>query len=78
MVKLRVRELHKSHGDLVKVMTLEEAKELDFQSTVTILPNGRAIHSFADLLTEVNSFLAEQKTPVEEVEVLRFPPMAGG
>ena len=70
--KLRVRELLPEYGDRVTTITLEEAQELDFQKMITVLPNGEVIHSWDDLLENLHQYHQE------ELEVVRFAPLAGG
>ena len=70
--KINIRELHHSHGDLKRTVTVEEAKELDYGGMVTIFPNGETAHTYSELLEISRNY------PGPEVDVLRFPPMAGG
>lgn len=70
--RLRIRELLPQYGDLVTTMTVEESKEIDFQKMITVLPNGKVITSWDQLLEEIQSI------DVEELEVIRFAPLAGG
>ena len=69
---LKIRELDPSYGDICKTMTLDEAKELDFNLLVTALPGGEVVNSYEELLAAVEIYLGP------EIEILRFPPMAGG
>ena len=70
--RLRVRELLPEYGDLVKTITVEEARELDFQKRVTVMPDGTVVHSWDELLEACIRFKAE------EIDVVRFAPLAGG
>ena len=69
---LRIRELLPEYGDRVTTMTMEEAKELDFQKMVTVLPNGEVVHSWDELLEGVHQYHEE------ELQVVRFAPLVGG
>ena len=71
--RLRIREMHKDHGDKCQVVTIERAQELDYKTLITVLPNGKVIHSWDELLQGVEEYRGQ-----EEIELLRFPPMAGG
>jgi len=80
VIRLKVRELDPLHGDHVKVMTLERAKtEIQWLSLVgttpmvTVLPNGEQVKSFDELLKAITAYPDQ-----EEIELMRFPPMAGG
>ena len=70
--RLRIRELLPEYGDRVTTMTMEEAKELDFQKMVTVLPNGEVIHSWDELLEGIHQYQEE------ELQVVRFAPLVGG
>ena len=70
--RLRIRELLPQYGDRVTTIALEEAKELDFEKMVTVLPNGEVIHSWDQLLEGIHNYHRE------ELEVVRFAPLAGG
>ena len=69
---IRIRELDALYGDRVKTITVEEAQELDFKFLTTVLPNGEVVNSFEELLAALRDY------PGPEVEIIRFPPMAGG
>jgi len=72
-VTLKVRELHPLYGDRVTTMTLDEAKELDYNLMATVMPDGTVVHSFDQLLEVIT------KNPIpEEIEITRFPALAGG
>ena len=70
--RIRVRELTPEAGDRVQVMTIEKAQELDYASMVTVFPHGEVAHSFNDMIQIARGY------EVEELEVVRFAPMAGG
>ena len=70
--KIRIRELSPQEGDLVKTITVEEARELDYKM-VTVLPDGKVVHGFDELLEALAQYPEE-----EEPEVYRFPALAGG
>jgi len=70
--RLRVRELLPQYGDLVKTITVEEAQDLDFQKMITVLPNGTVVHSWDGLLESIHEIHQE------EVDLIRFAPLAGG
>lgn len=73
MKTLNIRELDSLHGDRRVTLTMEEeVKELNFKSMVTILSNGKVVHSPDELLQAI----MESKS--EEVEAYRFPLLAGG
>lgn len=70
--RLRLRELLPQYGDRISTITVEEAKELDFQKMVTVLPNGKVVRSWDELLEGIHEIHQE------ELEVVRFAPLAGG
>jgi len=70
--RFRIRELLPEYGDRVRTITVEEARELDFQIMTTVLPNGEIIHSWDKLLEALHQYHQE------EVELVRFAPLAGG
>jgi len=70
--RLRIRELLPQYGDRVATMTVEEAEELDFQKMVTVLPNGKVVRSWNELLEGIHEIHQE------EVDLIRFAPLAGG
>ena len=70
--RLRVRELLPEYGDRVTTITVEEAQELNFEKMVTVLPDGTVVHTWDELLESI------QKIHQEEVELVRFAPLAGG
>ena len=70
--RFRVRELLPEYGDRVSTITVEEARELDFQKMITVLPNGEVIHSWDKLLEAIHQYHQE------EVELVRFAPLVGG
>jgi len=70
--RLRIRELLPEYGDNIATLEVEEARELDFEKMVTVLPNGEVIHSWDELLAGLHNYHQE------EVELVRFAPMAGG
>jgi len=70
--RLRLRELLPEVGDRVTTITVEEAQELDFQKMVTVLPNGEVVHSWDELLETIHNYRQE------EVQLIRFAPLAGG
>ena len=70
--RLRIRELLPQYGDLIKTITVEEAEELDFQKMVTVLPNGKVVRSWDELLEGIHDIHQE------EVDLIRFAPLAGG
>ncbi len=70
--RLRLRELLPQYGDRISTITVEEAKELDFQKMVTVMPDGTAVHSWDELLESIHKFRQE------EIDVVRFSPLAGG
>lgn len=73
MPKLHIKEMDPRYGDLVKTITVEEARELDHKCMVTVFPNGEVAHSFEELLAITRNY-----THLQEVDVVRFPPLAGG
>ena len=71
--RLRIRELLPEYGDRVRTITVEEAQEeLDFQKMVTVLPNGQVVHTWDELLQGIHEIHQE------EVDLIRFAPLAGG
>ena len=70
--RLRLRELLPEYGDQVRTITVEEAKELEFQKMITVFPNGEVVHSWDELLEVVHNYHRE------EVELIRFAPLVGG
>jgi len=70
--RLRLKELLPEYGDRVRTITVEEAKELDFQRMTTIFPNGEVAHSWDHLLEIIHDYHQE------EVELVRFAPLVGG
>ena len=68
----KIRELSPHEGDTVATLTIEEAKELDFETFVSVLPNGVVVHSFDELLEQC------QGLDLEEPQVYRFQPLVGG
>lgn len=70
--RLRLRELLPQYGDQVRTITVEEAQELDFQKMTTVFPNGEVVHSWDELLEVIHNYRRE------EVELIRFAPLAGG
>ena len=70
--RLKIRELLPEYGDKIATLTLEEAKDLTFDTMITVLPDGKTVRSWDELLEGIHSF------HVEELELIRFAPMAGG
>jgi len=70
--RLRVRELLPEYGDRITTITIEEAKELDLQKMVTVMPDGVVVHSWDELLESIHKFRRE------EIDVVRFAPLVGG
>ena len=70
--RLRLRELLPEYGDRVTTIAVEEARELDFQKMITVLPNGEVVHSWDELLEGIHQYHQE------EVELVRFAPLVGG
>ena len=71
---LKVRTLDPGSGDTVKVMTVEEAVELAWgPELVTVFPNGEVVRSYEELRATLEVYKDQ-----EEVELMRFPPLAGG
>jgi len=70
--RLRIRELLPQFGDQVTTMTVEEAKELEFEKVVTVFPNGEVVRSWDELLETIHKYHQE------EVELVRFAPLVGG
>jgi len=70
--RLRLRELLPEYGDRVTTITVEEAKELDLQKMVTVMPDGTVVHSWDQLLESIHKFKQE------EIDVVRFAPLVGG
>ena len=70
--RLRLRELLPEYGDRITTITIEEAKELDLQKMVTVMPDGMVVHSWDELLESI------QKFQREEIDVVRFAPLVGG
>ena len=73
MKPFNIRTLTGVHGDLVQTLTREEEiRELDFTFLATVMPDGTVVKSPEELLQAIID------SPLEEIEVLRFPPLAGG
>jgi len=71
---LRIKELSPLKGHTTTEVAVEEARDLDFKSAVTVvLPDGKQVHSFDELLEAITGREEE-----EVVEVMRFPPLMGG
>ena len=70
--RLRVRELLPEYGDRVRTMTVEEAQELDYKELITVLPNGKVVNSWDELLEGIHEYNQE------EIDVVRFAPLFGG
>lgn len=70
--RLRLRELLPQYGDRITTIAVEEAQELDFQKMITVLPNGEVVHSWDELLEDIQRYYHE------ELEVIRFAPLVGG
>jgi len=70
--RLNIRELNPHEGDTRKQVALMEAIDLEYKLMVTSFPNGEIAHSFDELLQISSTY------PGPEVDVFRFPIMAGG
>jgi len=70
--RLRLRELLPEYGDRITTIAVEEAQELDFQTLVTVMPDGTVVHSWDELLESIHKYRRE------EIDVIRFAPLVGG
>ena len=70
--RLKIRELLPEYGDRASTITVEEAEVLDFSTMITIFPHGEVVHSYQELIDACRDYHSE------ELEVLRFYPLAGG